>query len=45
VATGTLDEISNNIQEETMFRAKIDGDKQMIRNECEFAGMQIIEFT
>ncbi|MDR1890996.1 MAG: ABC transporter ATP-binding protein [Puniceicoccales bacterium] len=44
VATGTLDELSNNIKEQDTFRAKICGDEQIIRKEFELAGIQIVEF-
>ncbi|MDR2779123.1 MAG: ABC transporter ATP-binding protein [Puniceicoccales bacterium] len=43
VATGTLDELSNNIQEQDTFYAKIGGNRQVIRESFELAGVQIIE--
>lgn len=42
VVTGSLDELSNNVQGKNMFCAKIGGDEQTIRKN--FQGVQIIEF-
>jgi ABC-2 type transport system ATP-binding protein len=42
VATGSLDELSNNVKGENIFCARIGGDEQTIREN--FQGVQIIEF-
>ncbi|MDR2603333.1 MAG: ABC transporter ATP-binding protein [Puniceicoccales bacterium] len=44
VATGSLDELSNNVQGKNIFCARIGGNEQTIRENFELVGVQIIEF-
>ncbi|MDR1232805.1 MAG: ABC transporter ATP-binding protein [Puniceicoccales bacterium] len=44
VATGSLDELSNNVQGKNIFCARIGGDEQTVEENFKSAGVQILEF-